>query len=217
MRRDALDTAESTVGWAGGFGALVFAILMFIGLRRGWQKPVSVKSGSAPDMLRNSPGFYVPASIVGIGLMVWIWRPLPIKLARPLRILALVVGSSMYFFGLVLMVWGRLALGSSYNVSSSLGAQLYTDQKLVTSGPFSIVRNPMYVGGLCAEIGGLLLYRTWATVITLSNIPVLFKRTQREEEALSEQFGEEWAAYSASVPAWIPRFVSDPVKKLLDR
>jgi protein-S-isoprenylcysteine O-methyltransferase Ste14 len=209
MQQSKLDSIETTVRWAGGFGALVFGILMFTGLRRGWQKPVATKSGTAPDLLRNSTTFYVPASVIGIGLMGWLWRPLPIKLKGQIRTVATVAGGVMYFFGLALMIWGRLTLGSNYNVSSSYGAQLYTDQKLVTSGPFSIVRHPMYVGGIFTELGALLLYRTWTAALAASNMPVLFVRSRREEEALAMQFGDEWAEYRKQVPAWIPRLKKD--------
>jgi protein-S-isoprenylcysteine O-methyltransferase Ste14 len=54
-----------------------------------------------------------------------------------------------------------------YNVSSAFGNRLYADQELVTSGPFALVRHPMYLGALIAGMGGVLLFRTWSAVLVL--------------------------------------------------
>jgi len=62
--------------------------------------------------------------------------------------------------GLAFVLWGRLALGRMYFVSTSFGAQLYADHQLVTHEPFAIVRHPMYSGLIAAGIGSLLLYQT---------------------------------------------------------
>jgi protein-S-isoprenylcysteine O-methyltransferase Ste14 len=93
-----------------------------------------------------------------------------------------------------------------YNVSSSFGAQLYTDQQLITHGPFAYVRHPMYLGILLVGWGGLLLYRTWTFVFIIAHFPVLLVRARHEEQALAIEFGEQWQVYSQRVPAWLPRF-----------
>ncbi len=68
-----------------------------------------------------------------------------------------------------------------------------------------LVRNPMYVGGILAELGALLIYRTWATALITLQIPDLLVGTRREEEVLAAQFGRQWEEYRRRVPAWIPR------------
>jgi protein-S-isoprenylcysteine O-methyltransferase Ste14 len=62
----------------------------------------------------------------------------------------------------------------------------------------------MYLGLQVAALGGLLVYRTWTLVFVTVNFLGLFIRAWREEQALAEEFGEEWEAYSQEVPAWIP-------------
>lgn len=103
---------------------------------------------------------------------------------------------------------GRLALGNMYNLSATTGAELYADHWLVTSGPFRLVRHPMYFGAVLAGLGTLLLYRTWTMVVICLHLPVFFVRARREEEVLEQEFGDEWRLYRARVPAGVPRFWS---------
>ncbi len=204
-----LDSAEKWVRWAAGVELLIFMVAMFRGLWRGWHRPMGRIAGPAPGFVqsytRGAWWFYGPGSVVSLGLMYVLWRPIRPTLSVGARLAALVVGSLLYFPGVALMLWGRLALGEMYNVSSSFGAQLYAGHRLVTSGPFAWVRHPMYVGGAMAELGALLLYRTWATALITLQIPDLVLRARREEEALAAQFGEQWVQYRRQVPGWIPR------------
>lgn len=200
-----LDRLEGWARWAGAVGALVFVGLVYAGVWGGSSRAIGRVSGRPPAGLW-SVWFYGPASVLGLWLLRLLWRPLPLRLWRAARAGALVLGSLLYFPGLGLMTWGRLALGEMYNVSSSLGVRLYAEHRLVTSGPFALVRHPMYVGGTLAELGALLLYRTWATLlIAVLNPPILAVRARREEEALAAEFGQQWTAYCRRVPACIPR------------
>jgi hypothetical protein len=104
-----------------------------------------------------------------------------------------------------LIVWGRVALGRMYNVSSTLGTRLYAHHELVTTGPFALVRHPMYLGALIAGLGSVLLYRTWATVLVLAHGAVFVVRAGKEEQTLAAEFGPTWAAYCQRVPGWLPR------------
>ncbi|MBK8900907.1 MAG: isoprenylcysteine carboxylmethyltransferase family protein [Anaerolineaceae bacterium] len=149
--------------------------------------------------------FYFLASVGYFGLCVRLWRPLPFALSQLPRAFALILGSLLYFPGLALVLWGRLTLAQLYNVSSSFGAQLYVDQQLVTRGPFACVRHPMYLGIWLVGWGGLLLYRTWTFAFVLFHFPALLIRAWREEQLLAAEFGEQWAAYTRRVPAWLPR------------
>jgi protein-S-isoprenylcysteine O-methyltransferase Ste14 len=78
---------------------------------------------------------------------------------------------------------------------------------LVTSGANSITRNPMYVG-----LAGLLLANavrkgSWLALVPLAAFVGVVDRLQitAEESALRVKFGDEYAAYCASVPRWLDR------------
>jgi protein-S-isoprenylcysteine O-methyltransferase Ste14 len=133
------------------------------------------------------------------------WRPLPIRPGRAARWTLLAGGLALYLTGMGMALAGRLALGASYRPSSSLGATLAPDHRLVTTGPFARVRHPMYLGLMLAAFGAVAVYRTWATVLFVIQLPILVVRARREDELLERTFGEAWQRYRARVPAWLPR------------
>lgn len=83
---------------------------------------------------------------------------------------------------------------------------IYKDQELAVDGPYSLVRNPLYLGTFFIGLG--------ATVISCRSLllllyPFLFLATylpliQQEEIRLSEKFGEAALAYMRRVPRLLP-------------
>jgi protein-S-isoprenylcysteine O-methyltransferase Ste14 len=153
----------------------------------------------------HSPWILGIATAISLILFWTLWQPIPVHVSDSLRIGLLIAGSLLYFSGLALAVWGRIALGEMHNVSTMRGAELFEGQRLITTGPFAYVRNPMYVGAFILGLGGLLLYRTWAAALISASFLIFIRRAHQEEIALAAEFGDEWIDYCRRVPAWIPR------------
>ena len=203
----AIDVIEKRVRWIGAVAMLVTLASIFAGLGRGLCRPKGRQTGRAKQILRLP--VYLLIGVPYFGFCFCLWRSLPLKLSAQARIVALLLGSLLYFPGLALVFWGRLTLGEMYNASTSFGVELYADQRLITHGPYAIVRHPIYVGLLIAALGGLLVYRTWTLVFLVMNaVGVIVFRGRREEEALALEFGEQWAAYCQQVPACLPHWRS---------
>lgn len=198
-----LDLLEQTIRWAGQIGVIAALGVIFLGIWRGTRRPLRQPHGLAPNLLR-SPIFYLSASLLYFGLCYLLWIPLRISLSPAIQGIALIFGSLLFFSGLGLILWGRQSLGRQYNVSTGLGASLFIDHQLITSGPYAFVRHPMYLGILITGMGGILLYRTWTAVFVTANFFGLIIRAKREEEAMSKEFGEEWRNYCRRVPAFFP-------------
>lgn len=81
-----------------------------------------------------------------------------------------------------------------------------TGQKLITTGPFSYVRNPLYVGNFGITAGvGLFTGVTWIFVLTVVLFAVQYFFIVRfEEDLLIERFGEEYAEFIRTTPRWVP-------------
>lgn len=197
-------TLEAVVRALGGLFAFATLGIVLYGIWRGTQREAGRTSGRAVAWLR-SPLFYLITTALYLGISYLGWIPLPLHPSQPARAVMLFLGAFLYFPGMGLVVWGRLALGENYFVSTGLGAQLFAGHRLVTNGPFAIVRHPMYLGLMLAALGTLLIYLTWTTLLFTCFAPFTMVRAHNEERALSAEFGNEWQAYCRRVPAFIPR------------
>ncbi|MGY0571928.1 methyltransferase family protein [Bradyrhizobium sp. RDM12] len=100
-------------------------------------------------------------------------------------------------------------IGAGFILISAAWRVLYDAQQtwsLATTGPYSYVRHPQYVGFVLVMFGFLL---QWPTVLTLAMFPVLtimyVKLAKNEELDARSEFGEVYAKYAAEVPGFIPR------------
>ncbi len=199
-----IELADSIVRWLGGLLAYTTLGVVLYGVWRGTQRQAGRTTGRTGSWLR-SPWFYLISSALFFGISYLGWIPLPWTVSPQIRAGMLAVGAILYFPGMSFVLWGRLVLGKNYFVSTGFGAQLFAGHQLVTSGPFAILRHPMYAGLILAALGGLLLYFTWTMVCFACVAPLLFFRARREEAALSAEFGEQWIEYCKRVPAFFPR------------
>ena len=73
------------------------------------------------------------------------------------------------------------------------------------SGPYRLVRHPIYTGLLLAFLGTAIAIGQWRGVLALLIVFVaLWRKLRLEERWLGEIFGEAYARYRAEVAALIP-------------
>lgn len=85
-------------------------------------------------------------------------------------------------------------------------SETHRTEKVVTTGVYSIVRHPQYLGGLLAHIGiSFLLSALYSLVFTPLVVVLVYLISRKEEEELIREFGEEYEDYRRNVPMLIPR------------
>jgi protein-S-isoprenylcysteine O-methyltransferase Ste14 len=193
----------------GVFALSLFAFLTWNALRAS-RRPVGESAGPKASWL-HSPFYYAAALTFCIVVSVVLWIPLP---GVPFPDAIAILGALLTFSGLALALWGRRSLGKMYFVSTNLGAQTLAGQRLVTTGPYAIVRHPMYLGLGTAAFGSLMLYQTWTTVFLIFVALIVVRRALLEEEVLAKTFGAEWLGYRRRVPMLLPRLLhrEDPAE-----
>lgn len=78
-------------------------------------------------------------------------------------------------------------------------------ERLVTTGPFALCRNPMYLGHLVFLAGLALSLRSFLGLVLLVGTAIRFHlRVQRDERRLAERFGQAYLEYRSRVKRWIP-------------
>lgn len=125
-------------------------------------------------------------------------------LPPPLARLTQLAGGGLLALGLTLMTASiRLFMRQGEGTLAPWDAT----QRLVVSGPYRRVRNPMISGVICALLGEATLSGSrpvlgWALIFAVGNalyIPL------SEEPGLVRRFGEDYAIYRVHVPRWLPR------------
>ena len=88
----------------------------------------------------------------------------------------------------------------------SLEARLVEGHKLVMTGPYDLVRHPIYTAMLGKLIATGIVISDWRVVLIAVVVFVIgtFIRTRFEERLLGDAFGEEFSRWKARVPGLIP-------------
>ncbi len=78
---------------------------------------------------------------------------------------------------------------------------------LSTTGTYSLVRHPLYLGNYLIGLGMSLFARTWFLPLIVSLAALLYyeRIAAREEQFLDSRFGDAFRAWAARVPAFVPR------------
>ena len=194
---------ETILRRAGGILAFLSLAVVLYGIWHGAKRPFGRTSGRMASWL-HSPLFYFLATAAYLGFSIAFWKPIPLSLKPDVHLAVIISGSIVFFPGILFLLWARITLGKMYFVSTSFGAQLYADHRLITHGPYAFVRHPMYLGLILSALGSLLLYQTWTTLAYVVFAALIMLRARREEQALADEFGKEWQEYCRRVPAFFP-------------
>ena len=103
----------------------------------------------------------------------------------------------------VLMAWQAVAhLGRQFR----LHAGLYHDHELIRTGPYAIVRHPIYASLLMMLVATCLQMTRWPWAFLALAVFVIGTeiRVRSEERLLASRFPEEFASYRRQVPAYLP-------------
>ena len=124
-------------------------------------------------------------------------------------LLSILIGFAIALSGELIRIWSVGFAGSETRTTSGVGGTY-----LVTQGPYSIVRNPLYVGNILIYNGiGIM---SLALFPYLQIFGVLFFTFQyyciilAEEDFLSNKFKDVFAQYTKSVNRFIPWFNDIP-------
>lgn len=109
--------------------------------------------------------------------------------------------------GAQLVGWGLVVLGAAlYFWGLRHMVRAVKSGQLTTSGPFALVRHPMYSAWIVLLFPGITLASGGWLIVGSAVIAWLFFRrwVQAEEQGLLDLFGQPYEEYMARVPALIP-------------
>jgi len=110
-------------------------------------------------------------------------------------------GAAVTLYGLLFSVWARHCLGTNW----SQAVTLKEGHELITSGPYALVRHPIYTGLLLVVLGCAIARGEWRGLVAFAIVfGELWHKLSLEEKWMREQFGESYTAYSQRVSALVP-------------
>ena len=168
------------------------------------------KKPSAPPDKKRDPASFTGVVLQGLSYaLLWILRRewfTPIFGSGKLLEITLALVTVLLAFA---SVWFCAAALRTLGVQWSLAARVVEGHKLVTQGPYSIVRNPIYTGMLGMLLATGLAVSHWIGLVLAMLVFAIgtFIRVSREERLLREMFGREFDDYAQRVRAVIPFLV----------
>jgi protein-S-isoprenylcysteine O-methyltransferase Ste14 len=110
------------------------------------------------------------------------------------------LGAACAVLGISLAVWSRVTLGRNWGMPATLRAE----PELVTSGPYALVRHPIYTGILLAMVGSALAGSA-ALFMVAAVLAIHFVTSALiEERDMRAQFPNTYPAYAARTKMLIP-------------
>ena len=111
------------------------------------------------------------------------------------------LGMAITWLGLGIAIWARRYLGSNWSASVTLKK----GHELVRSGPYALVRHPIYTGALLAMLGTAVADAELRGLVALFLLGISFWRKIRiEERWLTEHFGDGYHRYQREIKALVP-------------
>jgi protein-S-isoprenylcysteine O-methyltransferase Ste14 len=111
-----------------------------------------------------------------------------------------IIGSALCVIGVALAVWARVCLATNWSPRPAVKV----DHALVTSGPYRLIRHPIYTGMLLALLGTGLDAGIIGLAVFVCAAAVLVRRIPIEEGLMMQLFKEQYSEYIRHTKALLP-------------
>ena len=129
-----------------------------------------------------------------------LWPRLGWWTASPFGLAVQILGIAGALASFIVHAWSRLHLQKFY----AERVEVQSDHEVIQSGPYALVRHPVFASFFLFSIGLFLLNPALPTALALLYTAWDFTRAARQEEALLSKKLPEYAAYMRRVPRFIP-------------
>ncbi|MEV4106090.1 isoprenylcysteine carboxylmethyltransferase family protein [Nonomuraea sp. NPDC049695] len=174
----------------------IAGLLLWLGYEIALRRRTDAPSGGDTD--RGSTLLLVAAYNLAIVLII----VLGLAGVGSLPVAARWIGVAMTAAGLGLRAWGMSTLGAYYTRT----LRVTGDQRVVTAGPYRLIRHPGYAGslliwtGFCVGSGNWIVFAAVAALM----LAAYGWRISSEERLLIDTFGDEYTAYQRRTARLVP-------------
>jgi protein-S-isoprenylcysteine O-methyltransferase Ste14 len=114
------------------------------------------------------------------------------------------IGIFVTCLGVAVAIWARYILGQYW----SARVEVKVDHQLICSGPYALVRHPIYTGLLLASVGTALFVGEWRAILAIAFAAIGFSiKAKQEESLMKSEFGGRYQEYRKRTGFLIPRML----------
>jgi protein-S-isoprenylcysteine O-methyltransferase Ste14 len=174
---------------------LIWAVIWFAAARR---VKKTARQEEPLSRLSNTLPLWVAAFLLAVPQ---IWPRFLTTRLLPESLSIFGIGAAMLAVGLGFAIWARYHLGRNWSGVITVKE----DHELVRTGPYHLVRHPIYTGLLLAIIGSAIARGGLGALIAVGLVLyAVLRRVKVEERWMEETFGAVYDDYRASTPALVP-------------
>jgi protein-S-isoprenylcysteine O-methyltransferase Ste14 len=180
----------------------LFAVMWVVFLGYWSAKSTDVKDPERVEA-RSSRLIRLVSLLCAIALLAFPSIPLPFINNRflPNNPIYFWIGAVITASGLMFAVWARRHLGKNW----SQAVTVMQDHELIASGPYAIVRHPIYTGLLLGLLGSAVARGEWRGLLAVALVfVILWRKLKLEEKWMRAHFGERYESYARQVAALVP-------------
>lgn len=167
-----------------------------------WALSFNVKIAAKRESLWSRLSHLGPLLLAA--LLLWLpSAPLALLGVRflPLAIWPFWLGAALTAAGLLFTVWARRHIGRNWSAIVTIKE----GHEFIASGPYAIVRHPIYTGLLLAFAGSAMALGEMRGVLAVAIVAwALWRKLRLEERWMQQHFGEAYQAYCRRVAALLP-------------
>lgn len=182
--------------WA--LGGIAWYVIRYPFERRARRTQVVLNRRSPVDMCG------LGAAMLGMGLVpaIYVATGFPASADYPAGAFRVVLGAALFFAAVWLFRRTHKELGKNWSIT----LEIRDKHKLISGGPYSLVRHPMYTSFLMMAVGQALLLANWFVGLAgLAGFAALFfLRVDREERMMLDTFGTDYRDYMDRTKRIIP-------------
>jgi protein-S-isoprenylcysteine O-methyltransferase Ste14 len=168
--------------------------------------PMLLATGREDPAVRTHPGRRPPArapvaaNFLAFGLFVAALIAFPGSPKTSMALPLALAGCLVALAGGAFLRRSRAELGPAWSLVPK------ADRSLVTTGPYRLVRHPVYLGLTWIATGAALAFASWPAfmVVLIGIVPTFVWRASAEEKLLSQTFGERYEAYQQGTWMIVP-------------
>jgi len=162
--------------------------------------------GNKKTLEQPQIGLYlVTTLLIGAGFMFLFWQrafnALNVQLTPQTAIFG-IIGVALTAISVLFAIWARFSLGRNWSGNTATVKQ---DHALITSGPYRLVRHPIYTGFIFGMLGTALTIGTTTAYLGVVLFCVAAAiRMQIEEKVMETKFPKDYPAYKKTSKRIVP-------------